>query len=182
MISKEGPNLRDRVVRYRADGDLSGERAAARISAYLYGNIIVFATLVPLTDEDAAHGHALTLVLGVAVSTYLAHVFSEIVGHNARAGAPMTRHEIRHELRDSQPVVSSAVLPCLLLAAAWAHWIEGSAATLISEIYLLVRMALVGFLVERLRSQKPSFRTLLAGLALAAVAAAISLLKAVLGH
>jgi hypothetical protein len=43
-------------------------------------------------------------------------------------------------------------------------------------------MALVGLLVERLRSERPSFGTLLAGVALAAVAAAISLLKALLGH
>ena len=176
------PTLRDRVVRYRAPGGLAGERAAARISAYLYGNIIVFATLVPLTDEDTAHAHALTLLLGVAVSTYLAHVFSEIVGHNARAGEPMTRAEVRHELRDSQPIVSSALVPGLLLGAALLDWISGSAAVLVSEVYLLVRMALVGILVERLRSARPSFRTLLAGLALAAVAAAISALKVVLGH
>ncbi|MBL7255758.1 hypothetical protein [Paractinoplanes lichenicola] len=182
MINDRATSLRDRVVRYRADENISGERAAARISAYLYGNIIVFATLVPLREEDAVHGHSLTLVLGVALSTYLAHVFAEIVGHNARAGEPMSRAAIWHELRDSQPIASSAIVPCLLLAAAWAGWIDGGRATWISEIYLLVRMALVGLLIERLRSEKPSFRTLLAGIALAVVAAGISLLKALLGH
>ncbi|MBU2666956.1 hypothetical protein KOI35_25935 [Actinoplanes bogorensis] len=179
---EQQPRLGDRLLRYRADESLSGERAAARISAYVYGNILVFATLVPLSDEDVAHGHALTLTLGVAVSTYLAHVFAEIVGHNARAGASMTRADVIHELRDSTPIATSAVVPCLLLAAAWAGWIEGGNAIQISEVYLMIRIALIGFLVQRLRSERPSFRTLLAGVLLAVVAAGISLVKALLGH
>ncbi|MET7424310.1 hypothetical protein [Dactylosporangium sp. NPDC005555] len=182
MTESSEPSLRGRIVGYRASRDLSGHRAAARVSAYLYGNIILFATLIPVSDEQAAHGHGLKLVFGVAVSTYVAHVFAEIVGHSAQADEPMTRAAIRHEQRDSLPIVSSALLPCVLLGMAWAGWLSGGTAVLLSAIYLLVRMAMVGFLVERLRSTRPSFRTLLAGIALATVALAIALLKVLLGH
>jgi hypothetical protein len=175
-------SLRDRAVHYRVEEGITGEQAAARLSAYIYGNIIIFAALVPLGEDDVKHGHGVQLILGVAVSTYLAHVFAEIIGHAARAGESMTRAEIVHELKDSRPVASSGVLPALLLGAASAHWMSASVALLISEIYLLVRLALVGFMIERFRAERASFRTLIGGLALAAVAAGISLLKVLLGH
>ncbi|GIF21536.1 hypothetical protein BJ973_005019 [Actinoplanes tereljensis] len=175
-------SLRERVVHYRTERDMTGEQAAARISAYLYGNIITFAALLPLAKSDIEHGHSIQLLLGVAVTTFLAHVFAEIVGHHARAGQAMTRAEIWHELRDSRPIATSALIPALLLAAAAADWLSPDAALFCSEGYLLVRLALVGFLVERLRSDRVSPRTLLSGLALAAVAAGIAFLKVLLGH
>ncbi len=182
MATDEETKLLGRVVGYHADRTLTGEQVAARISAYLYGNIIVFATLVPLDAESAEHGHALQLVAGVAASTYLAHVFAEIVGHHARAGAAMTRTEVVHELRDSLPIASSALVPALLFVGAWLGWYSVPTAVLISEGYLLIRLASIGLLVQRLRDVKPSLRTLRSGLLLGAVAAGIALLKVALGH
>ncbi|WP_305789830.1 hypothetical protein [Symbioplanes lichenis] len=174
--------LRDRIVRYRADPGLPRDQAAARIAAYVYGNIIVFATTVPLTPDDLHHAHATLLVLGVAASTYLAHVFADIVGHNVRSELPLTRADLGHELRDSWPVLTSGLIPAaLLLAGAW-HWLPERAAIVTSEVYLLLRMALIGLLVERLRSGRPSARTLLAGVLLAAAAAGVSLVKVAIGH
>lgn len=167
---------------YRANRELTGEQAAARISAYVYGNIIVFATMVPLAGPDAAHGHGLQVVSGVAVSTFLAHVFADLVGHQAHGAAPLTRAEVRQELRNSGPVGTSALVPCLALAAAWAGWLSGPAAIVVAEVYLLARIALVGLAVERLRATRPSLWMLLAGPVLAAVAAAIAVLKVVLSH
>ncbi|MEV6981929.1 hypothetical protein AB0M95_11810 [Sphaerisporangium sp. NPDC051017] len=182
MSSPDTRGLRERIVHYRASRTLTREQAAARVSAYVYGNIILFAAIVPMTAKDAAHGHALQVVSGVAVSTFLAHVFAELIGHNARTDEGLTRAMIRHELRDAGPIATTAVVPCLLMAAAWAHWLPGMAAIGTSDVYLLLRLALIGLVVERLRSDRASMRTLLAGLALAAVAAAIALLKVALGH
>ncbi|WP_306210218.1 hypothetical protein [Actinoplanes sp. RD1] len=175
-------SLRERVVRYRADPALPREQAAARISAYVYGNIIVFATTVPLLPADLHHAHAALLVLGVAASTYLAHVFADVVGHNVRSELPLTRADLWHELRDSWPVLTSGLVPAALLAAGAWHWVPGQAALVTSEAYLLLRMALIGLLMERLRSGRPSARTLLAGVLLAAAAAGVSLVKVAVGH
>jgi hypothetical protein len=174
--------LRKRIVRFRADPTLTREQAAARISAYVYGNIIVFATTVPLTADDLRHGHGTLLVLGVAASTFLAHVFAEVIGHNVRAEQPLTRAELWHELRDSLPVLTSGLIPAALLFAGGLGWLPDRAAVVTSDIYLFVRMALIGLMVERLRSARPSARTLLAGVMLAVAAAAISALKIALGH
>jgi hypothetical protein len=172
--------LRGRIVRFRADPSLSREQAAARISAYVYGNIITFATLVPLTGDDLHHGHAALLVLGVAASTYVAHVFADLVGHHVRESSP---GGLASGLRDALPILSSAVVPALLLLAGTAGWISAGAAVTASEIYLLVRMSLVGLLVERLRgAERAPGWALLSGVALAVAAAIVAVLKAALGH
>ncbi|WP_033337601.1 hypothetical protein [Catenuloplanes japonicus] len=177
-----GDRRRDRIVRYRADPALARETAAARISAYVYGNILVFASVATMTAEDVAHFHGVLLVLGVTASTYLAHMFAELVGRNVRTDAPLTRAELWHELRDSVPIISSAIVPALLLAAAALESLSASAAIVASEVYLFVRIALFGLLVERLRATRASARTLLVGLLTAAAAAGISLLKVAVGH
>lgn len=144
----------------------------------MYGNIILFAALIPMTEEDAANGHALQIVFGAAVSTFLAHVFADFIGLRAGTVGELTRAAFQHEFRDAVPIMSSAVLPCLLMAAAWAHWLPGSVAVIASDVYLLLRLALIGVIVD-----KPDSRgTLLLGLTLAGIAAAIALLKVLLSH
>lgn len=176
------PGLRHRVIHYRAGPTLSRERAAARISAYVYGNIIAFAALVPQTTSDVEHGHALGKVLGLTASTALAHMFAEIVAGGVKADDPVSLAETRQELRDSLPIVTSAVFVCVMLAAAWAGWLPARAALIISDVYLLVRMMLIPFVVERLRSTKPSARTVVTGIVAAGAAAGIALLKVLVSH
>ncbi|BAL88090.1 hypothetical protein AMIS_28700 [Actinoplanes missouriensis 431] len=175
-------DLRDRLVQYRANRRLPSAQAGARISAYVYGNIIAFASVVALKPADLGHGHALALVAGVTVSTFVAHVFADLVGSNADDDETMTGSALRHELRDSMPVVTSALVPCVLMGVGWAGWLNPRTVIAASAFYLMVRMALVGFVIERLRHRRPSPRTLVAGLALAVAAAAIGLLKTVLSH
>ena len=55
--------------------------ARRRISAYIYGNILVLAALIPVTKSQETVGIA--IVVGAALSTFLAHVFAESVGQIA---------------------------------------------------------------------------------------------------
>jgi hypothetical protein len=52
----------------------------------------------------------------------------------------------------------------------------------VAQIFLLLRLASIGFAVERIRGEIPSFRTFGAGIGLAVVAGGIAVLKAFLGH
>lgn len=180
MLDRQG--FRERVVRYRADPDLSREAAAARITAYVYGNILAFATLVPLTAEDVHHYHATLLLLGVAASTYLAHIFSDMIGNRVRDDEQPTRAHALHEMRNATPIITSAVVPAIVLALAALDRFTADHAILASEIYLFVRMALIGLLVQRLRAERPSGHNLIAGLLLAAAAGGIALVKVNLAH
>ncbi|MFC1406998.1 MULTISPECIES: hypothetical protein [Streptacidiphilus] len=174
--------MRERLVRYHAKPDLTAERAGARISAYVYGNIIIFAAILGLPTHDVENGDAFAVVVGAALTTFLAHAFAEVVGHSTRDNTPEAKAELGRELRDAAPIATSAVLPALLLALAWAGWFSGGAMALASEIYLLVRIALIPLMVERLRTDRTSFPALLAGILLALAAAAVSAVKMIAGH
>jgi hypothetical protein len=176
------PTVRDKIVRFHANPDLPREDAAARISAYVYGNILILAAILALDETDVHHGRAVVVELGVAFSTFLAHVFSELSGRSVRSNTPTTMSDVLHELRDSTPIVTSALIPCLLLSASAVGWLSASVAILASEIYLFGRLALLGLVVERLRSRRASSRTLLAGFLMALIAAGIALLKVTLSY
>ena len=95
---------------------LTPESAASRISAYVYGNILVLAALVPITNSPEYIGIA--IVAGTALSTFIAHVFADSVAQSVRSGEQLSRDERLAELRNAVPILSSAVLPCVILLTA----------------------------------------------------------------
>ena len=87
------PALRD----VRTGAPLSPEDAAARISAYVYGNMVVLATLASLTQDAMTSGHAALVVAGVAASTFLAHAVADGIGRRLRPplrGVPSSRRTV----------------------------------------------------------------------------------------
>lgn len=174
--SSSGRGIRERLVRMGADPDLPAQDASARISAYVYGNIITFATLVPVSPQTAETIHGFLVLLGAAVTTFTAHFFSDTIGH--RITDPDDDFSLDRELRDSLPILSSVVLPCLLLLASANGLISGALALNLSAVWLLVRIASLGVVTERLRYSRTSLRGLLAGIGLALVGAAIAIVKA----
>lgn len=79
-------------------------------------------------------------------------------------------------------MLTSGLVPVILLLLGGWHWLPERAVILGSEVYLLLRMALIGLLVERLQAERSSGRTLAAGLMLAVAAACVAFVKAALGH
>ncbi|RVW05204.1 hypothetical protein [Rhodococcus xishaensis] len=160
---------------------LDRDNAASRISAYVYGNILILAALIPETASDS-DTRIIAVVAGTALSTFVAHAFAEGVGKSVRAGRQLTTVERLAELRDSVPVLSSAVVPVVVLATALLGWLEPSTAQLIAEVTILVRIASMVFVIARLRGERPSGYTLIGAAALAISATAIVVLKLVLTH
>ncbi|CAM3037326.1 Integral membrane protein [Prescottella defluvii] len=160
---------------------LDKDNAASRISAYVYGNILILAALIP---ETVARNDTRTIaiVAGTALSTFIAHAFAEGVGKSVRSGRQLTAGERLAELRDSVPVLSSAVVPIAVLATAVFGWLEPFTAQVIAEVAILIRIASMVFVITRLRGERPSGSTLFAAGALAVVATAIVILKVVLTH
>ena len=172
------PALRD----VRTGAVLSPEDAAARISAYVYGNMVVLAALASLSQDAMTSGHAALVVAGVAASTFLAHAVADGMGRRLRSPHRLTTGQLVSELRDSVPVLSAAILPVLLLAATSWSSIPGVWAQGIAGIYLVIRLGLIGALVARYRGVPSSRRTVLAGLTLAALGALITVIKVTVGH
>ncbi|NYF98900.1 hypothetical protein [Janibacter cremeus] len=156
------------------------ESAASRISAYVYGNILVLAALVPVTLSRTYWGIA--IVAGVALSTYIAHIFAHALVQNVHAGRELTRSERLTLLPDAMPIVTSAALPCAILATAGLHWTDPRNVQLLAEVVILIRIALIVFVVERFQGNKPSGGTLVFSVVIALLAAVIVVIKVFLTH
>lgn len=159
---------------------LDRDNAASRISAYIYGNVLVLAALVPIVTTDERVG--ILVVFGTALSTFVAHVFAEAVGHTVRAGRTPTRSDRMRELRNSVPVFSSAVLPCAILATAWSGWTDPRNAQLLAELAVLARIGGTVFVIGRLEGQRPTRASAVAAVLLAVAAATVVIVKVLLTH
>lgn len=160
---------------------LGRDNAASRISAYVYGNVLLLAALIPETVTHA-EGRPMAIVAGTALSTFVAHAFAEGVGQSVRSGRQLTNRERLAELRDSVPVLSSALLPLVVLATAFFGWLAPFTAQVIAEVSILVRIASLVFVITRLRGHRPTGYTLAMACGLAVVATAVVVVKVVLTH
>lgn len=154
--------------------------ASGRISAYIYGNLIVLATLVPITTTPQYVGIA--VVVGTSFSTFLAHAFAESVALSVHTGRQLSRADRLAELRDSVPILSSAAIPCLILATAWVGWLEPRTAQILAEVTVLLRIASTVFVIQRLVGRKPTMSTVIASAAIALAATIVVIVKIALTH
>ncbi|WP_336082223.1 hypothetical protein [Nocardia sp. SSK8] len=159
---------------------LDRRNAASRISAYIYGNILILAALIPVSPS--AENVGILVVLGTAASTFVAHTFAENVGRSVRTDQSPTGLERWTDLRDSLPILSSAVLPCVILAAAAFGWLEPRTAQVLAEAVMLIRIGGIVFVIRRLQGVRPDRSTLAAAVLLTCVATTIVAIKVALTH
>lgn len=159
---------------------LPAEDYASRISAYVYGNILVLAALLPLNNTSVSH--AGLVVIGTSISTFIAHAFAESVGRSTRIGRSLTRTERIRELRDSLPVLTSGVIPAVVVGMGALGWIELGTALLLAEIWVVTRITGITYVITRLRGERPNRNTLLAALALGIMAVVVVAIKLLLTH
>ncbi|WP_238422239.1 hypothetical protein [Gordonia sp. 'Campus'] len=160
---------------------LDRTHAAPRISAYIYGNILILAVLIPLHVHDDFVGIA--ILAGTAASTFIAHVFAEGVARRVQDGPirPTTAMALGH-LRDSVPILTSALVPCAILLIGLIGWIEPRTAQLVAEVVILLRIGGTVFVIDRLNDEPPSRATLFSAAAVTLVATLIVVIKVVVTH
>lgn len=159
---------------------LDRDNAASRISAYIYGNILVLTALVPVVTAEKHLG--ILVVAGTAVSTFLAHSFAETVARTVREQHTTTVADRIRALRNSVPILTSAVLPCAVLAAGWLGWLQPRTAQILAELVILVRIGGIVFVIGRLRGRHPTRATAIAALLLTLAAALVVIVKIALTH
>lgn len=171
-----------RSVAERSGGPLPAQRAAARLSAYVYGNIMALASIAIVSSEDIEDGRAVAVVAGTGFMTFVAHIFSDLVAHSAATTGDAGRAHILEEFRDALPIASSALVPSVILALGWFGVLPPHGALLGTGGVIVARIASVQIVTERVRGNPLSFRVVVAGLITAAVAAGIVFLKIAVGH
>lgn len=163
-----------------ADTQLPTTRAESRMSAFVYGDVLVLAATAGVSYSDISSGKALLIILGTVMSTYLAHVLADVVG--AVFAGHGSAALLREEMRDSVPVVTAGGPALVLLAAASINvlpvlWAQGAACTI-----LIARLAGIGLVYRRLHDQVTTGTALRFGVVVAVVAATAVILKLVLAH
>lgn len=167
----------------QARGDMSREEAASRVSAYVYGNVLVMAALISLRPESLGGPTGVLYVLGVGVSTFVAHMVGDAVGRRVREGSgPIRWTEVRREIRGTTPIGTAATVPAAILLPAWAGLADAEVVLLLAIAVTDLRLVLLGSAVEWFSGERSSGRLFLAGLGLAIVSAAVAVLKWKLAH
>ena len=152
------------------------------MSAYVYGNVLVMATLISLEPGDLRGPTAVLYVLGVGATTYLAHLVGDGAGRRVREGRSIQWPEVRREIRDTLPIGTAATVPAAILLPAWAGPADARVALALAIGATCVRLALLGSAVEWFSGERSSTRLFLAGAGLALASAAAAFLKWRLTH
>lgn len=166
----------------RSGEPLGIERQRLRLAAYVYGNILVLAAVVVATGKSIVGGEAAVLVAVTAGTTYVAHILAHTVGQQLGRERHAHRPHVAHEVRDAVPILVSGVVPAMILLAATLSIVPTQLAQLVAAVWVVGRIALIGFLVERLSGRKPTWRTLSGGMILAIACALIVVLKVLFAH
>lgn len=158
------------------------DRLRLRLSAYVYGNILVLTAIVIATGKSIVGGEAALLVTVTAVTTYSAHILAHNVGQQLGRERGAHRPHMAHEIRDAVPILVSGLVPAVILFVATFSFIPTQLAQLTAAVWVVGRLALIGFIVERLSGRQPTWRTLSGGMALALLSAVVVVLKVLFAH
>ncbi|MBF1679140.1 hypothetical protein [Rothia mucilaginosa] len=173
----------------RAFERLDAHDIAHRVSAYTYGNFLVLAALLSIYDVHALYdGTAILYIAGTGLTTYAAHVISEIQEHRVVHGDKLSRSFLRHALGNASPILSTTVFPVtvLVLAALLLHQdlsdgifdltIGLCLATVVWRIFTL------NFVIARYRKEPFTFRTLKMAIFLTVIVVVLAAIKMIMTH
>jgi hypothetical protein len=178
--------LHRRLVR-RAQGPLEPERARARMSAYVYGTLLALAAVVVVDPHAIDDGSAVMIVLGTTATTFLAHVFADIVAYRTIGVDDDRSDRLRaraaaQELRGTLPIASSGAFPAFFLALGWLGALSSTWAYALASAGPIARIAFAEIAIQRLQDRPMTLRVLVGALMTAAVATAIVAVKVVVAH
>lgn len=160
--------------------DLDDRRAESRMSAYVYGDVLVLAATAGVSLGAVRSGAAVLVVLGTVLSTYVAHVLADVVGAVFAGHASWA--VVRAEARDSVPVVSAGAPSFVVLGAAALGVLPPSPAQALACAAIIVRLAAIGLVYRRLRRDTAIHHAIWFGVVVALVATAAAALKLWLTH
>lgn len=161
---------------------LSVERQRMRLAAYVYGNILVLAAIVLATGKSIGSGEAALLVTVTALSTYGAHIIAHDVGQHLGREHDEHRPHVAQEIRDALPILVSGAVPAVILLVGIFGVVPSQLTQLVAALWVVGRLSLIGFLVERLNGRRATVGTLSSGLILAFASGIVVVLKVLFAH
>jgi hypothetical protein len=154
---------------------------ADRLKERIYATITMIAVAVGLSFGEVGSLGAVATVVTTAVGLWLAAFVADQQAHRTVHRRLATGHELRRMLYVSSPLLSCAVGPAVLIAAAGLDILSLHAALLAAAGVGVVSLFLWGCL-GGLRMGGGALAAVVAGLADAAIGVAVALVKVAAGH
>ena len=149
-----------------------------RIASAIYGLVIVVSLLAVYGNDTSKRlGQIAAGIVVTAVVFWLAHVYTEVVGHRRERGHRATFGEVRAAAAETWPLVTITLLPVVMLLLGGAGIFERDAAITIATGVCLTELFLVGALLER-EEGAPRRQALVGGLISLSFGVVVILLKA----
>ncbi|MCW2972722.1 MAG: hypothetical protein JWN72_995 [Thermoleophilia bacterium] len=147
--------------------------------AAIYGTIIATA-LVAAQRHETPRDIVVTL-LGATVVLWLAHMWTGLVVGRVEHGPRFSRAKVAELFHQERALLTSGLLPALIVALAWVDWVERDTAVAIAVVAGLVELTAWGFYAAR-ASETTIGARLVAGLVYGALGVGIVALEIVASH
>jgi hypothetical protein len=107
----------ERLFRRPGAGARRRRREGERLGGYIYGEIVVLATIVGGAQAyKHGAGHIAVLVLATTAVFWLAHLYAHALAESISKGQHISWHELRDVAGRESSIIEAAVLPVLMLA------------------------------------------------------------------
>ena len=169
------------ALRYLDPPILTAAEASGRITAFVYGHLVVLGALLALLPTTAVSGQGALTIVGAGLSTFIAHAFADMLGRRIGHGHRSVLGALLGAARHSLPIVTAMIAPIGVLAVG--GWLGGDE-TLVqlgAELLICVRIGMIGATAERFRGRPSSHRFVLVGVGIALAAASVSIAKVAIG-
>jgi hypothetical protein len=167
------------TARARAGRAVEAHLGSGAVAKVLYGSIIGLALVVALSAHPPGAGSTIAAIVGTAIAVGLAEVYSEVIGVEARTRRAPRREDLGEAAQDAGAVVVGAAFPAVFFVLAGVGAIELHTAFALAKWTGVGLIAAYGFAAARLRGA-PLGSSVMHGLAVAAIGAALIAAKAVL--
>jgi len=110
----------------------------------IYGAVMVLSILLAQGGHPAPALETAVVLFGSVLAITLAKAFAEFLGHALQSRERMTRHSWRAAWQHSTPTLAVANVPTALFLAAWQDWIAAASALVISQVFCVAVLAVLG--------------------------------------
>jgi|SRR5215207_1114667 len=152
---------------------------SVQVARVIYGAIIGLAVVVTFERHPPAAGVVVGSLVVTGVAVGLAEIYSEVVGTETRTRRRVAWTELRHFLVDAAAVFAGISFPAVYFLLAALDWIELDTAFDLAKWTGVGLIGGYGYAAGRL-SGAGQVRSLVQGLAVAAIGAALIALKALI--
>jgi hypothetical protein len=137
---------------------ISQERLAELVAAAAYGTVLVLIALSVVSVRVIGLGYGVELVAGVGMSTWVAHVFAELLAQHVHNANPLRREQVIAALVDGSPILVAPVLPAVALGLGRVGVMPNEAARILAILIGVVQLLAVGAFVARAAPTRPKAR------------------------